>query len=72
MGYQILITDAYGMEYKSDRWMGYDRHFRQISVSQLGRHWGSIDPTLWSLAFTAWTSQNHTMHTLLQFVSLLT
>ena len=31
--------------------MGYDRRFRQISASQPGRSWTSIDPTLWNLTF---------------------
>ena len=50
MGYQALIIDAY-MEYKGDCWMGYDRHFRQMTASQPDRSWASIDPTLWNLAF---------------------
>ena len=61
MGYQALITDV-DMEYKSDCWMCYDRHFRQIAASQPGRSWASIHPTLWNLAFIGQAKTIQCMH----------
>lgn len=39
------------MEYEGDRWLGYDRRFRQNAASSPDAIWGRIDPTLWNMAF---------------------
>ena len=51
LGYQTLILQAY-MEFRGDRWLGYDRTFRLKAATQKDLKWATIDATLWSLAFS--------------------
>lgn len=51
LGYQHLIIQAY-QEYHGDSWLGYDRRFRQRAATNPSSSWSTIDPTLWSLAFS--------------------
>ena len=50
LGYQALIVEA-RMEYEGDRWLGYDRHFRQTAAASLDTPWAKIESTLWNKAF---------------------
>ena len=51
LAYQALIIQAQ-VEYQGDIWLGYDRTFRLRAMSQPNLKWSSVDPTLWSLAFS--------------------
>ena len=51
MGYQILMLEA-SNEYQNNRWLAYDRRFRQLAASQPSCKWSTTDSTLRSLAFT--------------------
>ena len=51
LGYQTLILQAY-MEFRGDRWLGYDRTFRLKAATQKDLKWATIDATLWSLTFS--------------------
>jgi len=51
MGYQILMLEV-SNEYQKNRWLAYDRRFRQLAASQPSWKWSNTDSTLWSLAFT--------------------
>ena len=51
LAYQYLIIQAH-QEYQGDCWLGYDRRFRQRAAANPSRSWSTIDPTLWSLAFS--------------------
>ena len=50
MGNQVLIMEV-RMEYKGDRWLGYDRRFRQRAAATPDTVWARIDPTLWKIDF---------------------
>ena len=50
LGYLALIIEA-RMEYEGDRWLGYDRRFRQNAAASPDATWARIDPTLWNMAF---------------------
>ena len=52
LGYQALIIEA-RMEYDSDTWLDYNRHFRQMVAATHGMVWACIDPTLLNMAFTS-------------------
>ena len=51
LAYQHLVIQAH-QEYQGDCWLGYDRRFRQRAAANPSRSWSTIDPTLWSLAFS--------------------
>ena len=51
MDYQILMLEA-SNEFQNNRWMAYDRHFRQQAASQPGCKWSAIDSPFWNFAFT--------------------
>ena len=56
LAYQALIIQALiiqaQVEYQGDSWLGYDRTSRLRAMSQPNLKWSSVDPTLWSLAFS--------------------
>ena len=58
LGYQTLILQAY-MEFRGDRWLGYDRIFRLKAATQKDLKWASIDSNLWSVAFSAQGSDRY-------------
>jgi len=45
MGYRILMLEA-SNEYQNNRWLAYDRRFRQLATSQLTCMWSNTDSTL--------------------------
>ena len=61
MGYQILMLEA-SNEYHNDRWLAYDRRFRQQAASQPGCKWSSIETTLWNWAFTSQARASRCKH----------
>ena len=61
MGYQILILEA-SNEYQNNRWLAYDRRFRQQAASQPSCKWSIIEPTLWNLAFTGQARASRCRH----------
>ena len=61
MGYQILMLEA-SNEYQNNRWLAYDRRFRQLATSQPSSKWSNTDSTLWSLAFTGQAKVNRCKH----------
>ena len=63
MGYQILISMLeVSNEYHNDRWLAYDRRFRQQAASQPGCKWSSIETTLWNWAFTSQARASRCKH----------
>ena len=61
LAYQALIIQAQ-VEYQGDSWLGYDRTFRLRAMSQPDLKWSSVDPTLWSLAFSGKGKINRCRH----------
>ena len=61
LAYQALIIQAQ-LEYQGDSWLGYDRTFRLRAMSQPDLKWSSVDPTLWSLAFSGKGKVNRCRH----------
>ena len=51
LGYQSLIIQAY-QEHEGDRWLGYDRRFRQQAAATPSTTWSIVDTNLWNLAFS--------------------
>ena len=61
LAYQALVIQAQ-LEYQGDSWLGYDRTFRLRAMSQPDLKWSSVDPTLWSLAFSGKGKVNRCRH----------
>ena len=61
LAYQHLIIQAH-QEYQGDCWLGYDRRFRQRAATNPSMNWSTIDPTLWSLAFSGKASATLCSH----------
>ena len=51
LGYQSLIIQAY-QEYHGNRWLGYDRRFRQQVAATPSISWAIAHSTLWNIAFS--------------------
>jgi len=49
-------------EYQNNRWLAYDRQFRQLAASQPGWKWSNTNSTLWSLAFTGQAKASRCKH----------
>ena len=60
-GYQILMLEA-SNEFQNNRWMAYDRRFRQHAATQPGCKWSAIDSTFWNFAFTGQARASHCRH----------
>lgn len=61
LAYQHLIIQAH-QEYQGDCWLGYDRRFCQRAATNSPRSWSTINPTLWSLAFSGKASCTRCSH----------
>ena len=61
LGYQSLIIQAY-QEYCGDRWLGYDRRFRQQAAATPSINWAIADFTLWNIAFSGRATVSRCSH----------
>jgi len=61
MGYQILMLEA-SSEYHTNRWLAYDRRFRQQAASHPSCKWSSTESTLYNFAFTGQARASRCKH----------